>query len=212
MRKLLTNDSINCILAQPRLKTILKITTDPEIIANLHENRAKSMLNSWNQYYMPTEIRSFLLKFYSNTLGLASRVAHFNPDHEQRCTFCLLENISPAYRESFEHLFFSCTVTTKCIEHLFRRCFNTDAPSKENYFLCNFSEHEEKNIPVQITVDIFRFLIWRCKQAKKTPNITLIIEELKFVISAVFKVSQKIKMLYINCDVFQDPDRRPVSP
>ena len=153
-----------------------------------------------------------MLKFYSNTLGLASRVAHFNQEVDQRCTFCILKNLNPANRESFVHLFFNCPVTKKCLDTIFRTCFETETPHQEKVFLCNFSDQEEKNIPIQTVLDIARYLIWKCKIAKKLPNSTLIIEEINFLLGAIFKVSPKLRLKFVNCDVFQERDREPISP
>jgi len=200
------------LLNQARLKSYLKIIAETDSVPVISTSRARSLLSGWDFKYLPSELRTFVLKFYSNTLGLASRVAHFNQEVDQRCTFCILKNLNPANRESFVHLFFNCPVTKKCLDIIFRTCFETETPHQEKVFLCNFSDQEEKNIPIQTVLDIARYLIWKCKIAKKLPNSTLIIEEINFLLGAIFKVSPKLRQKFVNCDVFQERDREPISP
>ena len=57
-----------------QLKTYKKLTH----IADITENRAKSMYGAWNKLFLSSEIKVFLYKFYNNILGTNLRVSKFN--------------------------------------------------------------------------------------------------------------------------------------
>jgi hypothetical protein len=67
-----------------------------------------SVNSRWNKSYYGSEMRTFLFKFYHNTLGLNYRVHNINPDREETCTFCVKAKNFLAERESFQHFFWFC--------------------------------------------------------------------------------------------------------
>jgi hypothetical protein len=60
---------------------------------------------SWYQYGASNKLSEFLFKFGNNLLGLNSRVHHFNRLVNEACTFCTLNKLAPAPRETFSHIF-----------------------------------------------------------------------------------------------------------
>ena len=58
-------------------------------------------------------IREFSFKFFSNTLSLNYRLAHFVQGRAQDCTFCRIANVHPVPAETFDHFFFDCEFNTR---------------------------------------------------------------------------------------------------
>jgi hypothetical protein len=88
--------------------------------------RVKNMYCIWGRAYLNKDLRIFLLKYYNNILGLGNRIAHFVPNVENRCTFCLITNKPDPVPESFEHLFFSCPVTQDILKKFFQKFITKD--------------------------------------------------------------------------------------
>jgi hypothetical protein len=72
-------------------RTFLRlIDCDPPTCA-----RVKDLFTGWAQGYYNSSVRVFLFKYYGNTLGINSRVTHFNPEVNGGCTFCTLAGELP---------------------------------------------------------------------------------------------------------------------
>jgi hypothetical protein len=65
----------------------------------------KKALGLWNKFYFTNDFREFLFKQRNNTLGLRARVAHFDKNADESCTFCRLLYPAVRTREDFLHLF-----------------------------------------------------------------------------------------------------------
>ena len=102
-------------LKLPQLKTYKKLTC----IADITENRAKSMYGAWNKLFLSSEIKVFLYKFYNNILGTNLRVSKFNRKTNPECTFSAINGPFPVPREDFSHIFFNCPSTKKNSRGLF---------------------------------------------------------------------------------------------
>jgi hypothetical protein len=117
-RSILENSPIN-ILTEKNVRTFIRLIAvplpDPEIIAHF--------LSTWGLGCLPNKIRDFGFKFFNNTLGINSRVAHFNNNVSEDCTFCRVSGLLPAPRESFIHLFYECTKTKVLIDYLLATWF-----------------------------------------------------------------------------------------
>ncbi len=48
----------------------------------------KGLLGSWNTNFLPCRFATFLFKFVNNTLGLNTRVSHFDHTVDRKCTIC----------------------------------------------------------------------------------------------------------------------------
>jgi hypothetical protein len=62
-------------------------------------------ISLWNQSGINNRVRTFFLKFFSNILGLNTRISHFVPGQSRDCTFCL-GTFGPISEETFIHIFF----------------------------------------------------------------------------------------------------------
>ena len=164
--------------------------------------RVKCMLGAWNNFSLPGKIRTFLFKFYNNTLGLNSRVAKFNNTVDPGCTFCSLTNTRPVCKESFAHLFYYCETTNKIIAEFFQRYFTIDTPDTNTFFSGNISIKEDENQSLQLVLDVLRFHIWTCKLEKKIPVISNLFSEINDTMGTIYAASNKIKNKANSCDFF----------
>jgi hypothetical protein len=98
------------------------------------EPRTKTLFCSWNKSYMSSHINMFKFKFYNNTLGLNSRVVHFNNEIDAGCTFCKITGPFPVLSETFMHIFFECPNVFKIIQNVYRKYFLNQTVTKEGYF------------------------------------------------------------------------------
>ncbi len=56
------------------------------------ETRVRNMHGTWGRHGLNNQLRVYALKYYNNILGLSNRVAHFVPNTDTRCIFCVLDN------------------------------------------------------------------------------------------------------------------------
>jgi hypothetical protein len=174
------------------------------------ESRIRNMHGTWGRHGLNNQFRVYTLKYYNNILGLNNRVAHFVPNTDTRCTFCVIENREVIGAESFEHIFYSCPSTHGILTKMFERFFTVNL-SPQLYFSGEaVIGNEKENIPFNLTLDIIRFFIWQCKLNKKKPTLSSIIEEVKFSINVIRKTSEELSDLFQNCSLFKhdggDPD------
>jgi len=142
---------------------IRKILDANPIPANLNQNRSflthkktigigeqidektikKNWLGIWNKSFFPNDIRTFLFKSNSNTLGVGNRVHHINPEKNPGCALCLKIKNLPEPIETFAHVFWECPVVSKINERFFQTFFETEIHAavffcwKKQYFGCN---------------------------------------------------------------------------
>ena len=139
-----------------QVKTFLRLTETNE----LEIIRIKSMLVAWNNFFLQGAIRTFLFKFYNNTLGINSRVAKFVPETDPSCTFCSNLNLRPSPKESFSHLFYFCPTTSSILKEFFARYLTIPVPDCSTFFCGNISTKEDENKSFQLVMDILRYYIW----------------------------------------------------
>jgi hypothetical protein len=133
----------------------------------------------WTKNFYPTKTKDFIYKFRNNLLGLNTRVSHFNAQVDRTCTFCHCEQavsrlIGPLYEETFVHLFYSCTITQKCLDSLFRVFLHdinwTDSMKKKFLFLGVNPLTDVIDNPFINALSVqINFFIWECKLQKKIP-------------------------------------------
>jgi hypothetical protein len=92
---------------------ITENTVPAEIVLN-------HTLSVWNLYCFTNDFREFLFKQRNNLLGVGARVAHFDDEVDERCTFCRILYPPTRTREDFIRLFRTCPITVGLIQNLIR--------------------------------------------------------------------------------------------
>jgi len=153
----------------------------------------------WNNSFLPNIIREFLYKFRSNSLGLNSRVQHFVPNHDSRCTLCLTANQhnGPFEQETFLHVFFTCPVTSTyrnaIIEELFPEILPCTEQIKKQFWFFGEWHDNTYNSLVGSTVSLVNFAIWKMKLKKELYPVSSFKGEICSGIFKIIKLSSKIR-------------------
>jgi zinc-binding in reverse transcriptase len=160
---------------------------------------------SWNKSFLMPEIRIFLFRFYSNTLKINSRTAHFNADIPPTCDFCSWKKIFPAPKESILHLFWFCPVLEMLLSHIFAELFGNALVTKDTYFTGIFENRPGNDATQELHLIIFniiKYVIWEFKWSKKNPDRNSFAYRVKFYLNLVFRTSNKIKNIAITNNLF----------
>jgi hypothetical protein len=176
------------------------------------DSRLRSMLSSWNQSYLNSNIRTFLFKFYNNMLGLNSRISHFNPEVNASCTFCCITRTLPAPKETMPHLFFHCTTTQSLLSRFVAKYITNLEVNESNFFFANNTEFEYINRPLGFIFDIFRYTVWHFKLKKEAPNFIFFENEFNYFLTVTLGSSKKYDTLITNCRYFQIAPNRYGGP
>jgi hypothetical protein len=166
-------------------------------------SRIKSMYCVWNLNYINSRVREFSFKYYNNLLGTNSRVSHFNPEVEAGCTFCTLTNTRPVPKETIQHLFYFCPTTTTFITSFYDKYLCNFLLSPATFFLANISGNEKENRAINLTFDVFRYVLWQFKLEKKIPKFTTLNTEMNYQMGIIIATSVGFKDLLIDCKFFQ---------
>ncbi len=125
----------------------------------------------WNLSGINNRVRTFLLKFFNNILGLNTRISHFGPGQSRDCTSCL-GTIGPISEETFIHLFFECPTTTDWHEKFLNKYFtapeNLNREQKIFFFFMGLLPGTGKdNLFVSMAAYLFQYCKWEEKLCKK---------------------------------------------
>jgi hypothetical protein len=161
------------------------------------------MHGTWGRHGLNNQLQVYALKYYNKILGLSNRVAHFVPNADTRCTFCIMENREIIGAESFEHIFYSCPTTYGILTKMFGRFFTVNLSPQLHFSGEAVPGNEKENIPFNLTLDVIRFFIWQCKLNQKKPTLSSIIEEVKYSINVIRKTSEELSDLFQNCSLFK---------
>jgi uncharacterized protein YsxB (DUF464 family) len=141
-------------------------------------------------------MRIFKFKYYNNIIGLNSRVAHFNPEVTAECTLCNIAGPRPVAAETMEHLFFSCPFSQNMLQKLKEKYLSNIDIQRETFYWGIVSENEKENICATILFDVFQYLIWQAKLAKKIPVVSEFFNNLEYKLYIICNSSRKIEQLF----------------
>jgi hypothetical protein len=187
-------------LTQVNTMALLTNTTVPS------EIRVRNMHGTWGRHGLNNQLRVYALKYYNNILGISNRVAHFVPNTDTRCTFCVLENREIIGTESFEHIFYSCPTKNSIVSKLFEKFFTVNLNPQIYFSGEAVLGNEKENVPFNLTLDVIRFFIWQCKLNKKKPTMSSIVAEVQYCINVIRKTSDELSDLFENCSLFKHDD------
>jgi hypothetical protein len=160
---------------------------------------------SWSKSYYLIEIRLFLFKFYSNTLKLNSRAAHFNQDINQACDFCTKAKFLPAPKETMVHFFWDCPVTQRLVSFASQHIFGDANVTKKKFFTGICENNLNLNCTMELNLMIFdtmKYVLWEFKWAKKNPDVLSFMYRVKFFVNMTLRLNNKIKITAINTNLF----------
>jgi len=157
----------------------------------------KVIYGSWNCSYLPNQIKTFLFKYTSNTLGTGSRITHINPEKDAGCTFCNIINIRPIPAETFLHIFWDCPTVNKTIMEISTYFLGFDI-KKNEWFGLEFDINKTELYSLWIFLGVVKYAIWSNKLKKKLLNQNLIRNEVNFHLEYIFEAKPKFKLILNN--------------
>jgi hypothetical protein len=155
----------------------------------------KKIVGVWNMAGIKTRIKTFMFKFFNNSLGLNTRTVHYRFNNligTRGCTLCSLNGVANPPDESFLHMFVDCPIS-----RTWRDRFTTEhlglgniggVEYKKIWLLGILPGGGEWNLLVFINIILFQFSIWEQKLQKRAPTYVGLfndfVEELSNVISS----------------------------
>ncbi len=203
-RKVLENDfSKTNVLNLRQVKTLYKnIDVDPPY----GEKNLKTILALWNLSYLPSDIRTFVFKSTSNTLGLGARVQHINPDIDPSCSFCKKCNRLPAPLESYLHFFFYCPTTFNIISKYAQKYIQPEL-TVEHFFLGTEDDSLFDNRMLILVNFILRYHLWAAKLKNSLPNINTIESDMAYTLGILCKTKKNFEEMLTSCRIFRQQGR-----
>jgi Reverse transcriptase (RNA-dependent DNA polymerase) len=187
-----------------QVNKMCKSFTNSLNLTNCNTELFSKVQNSWAENMYPAPIRTFLFKYYNNSLGTNSRVAHFNELVDASCTFCTKSVILPSPKESVRHIFFDCPQVLPVIETFYLRTFNGIMPTPENFFGGGgFGGSNEDDIFATRILDVLKFYIWENKLAKRSPSPNAILREVSETLALFVRINKNFEFLFYNSTIFR---------
>jgi hypothetical protein len=157
-----------------------------------------SRISMWNQSGINNRVRTFFLKFFSNILGINTRISHFVPGQSRDCTFCL-GTFGPISEETFIHIFFECPTTTdwhdKFMNKYFTATENLDRDQKKTFFFWGLLPRLEKdNLFVCMAILLFQYCIWEEKLGKKKSSFSTVDLKFKELLTSLIQCNKKVRL------------------
>jgi hypothetical protein len=150
----------------------------------------------WTRSYLCSDFKTFLFKFYHNTLGVNVRVHHYNPDRSPECTFCVKKLILPADRETIQHFFWHCPVSNQSITTLCRELFIFD--TNKLGFFTGTDDNGKYHDAINLIYDLIKFILWQHRIRKKLPTQHSMRSDFIFHWNIIIGSNKKIKNAVTN--------------
>ncbi len=124
---------------------------------------------------LSNQIRTFLFRFFNNTLGINTRLSHFVPGHSRGCTFCRINNVNLIPDETFKHIFMDCPTVrawhNQFLDYYFPANYlRDDLDRTEFFFLGRVHEPYQDNHFIILCIFIFQYTIWEARIKKRIPS------------------------------------------
>jgi hypothetical protein len=200
-------------LAKVRLKALnpakFRTTTTFFNLANLpipESDKLQKLLSIWNHPMFTNLVKTFILKFFHNILGLNTRVFHFVANYNRKCQLCIARDPRTVNDESFAHLFASCPVANlwrkKWLKEIFNKddIIDTSLPWRRLWFLGNLIDECDNNPFIQTLVFTFQFIIWECKLQHRAPSYHTIITRFNYLYGDMLKLNKSVLYCSTNKD------------
>ncbi len=127
---------------------------------------------SWNISFLPNGLREFIFLELNNFLKIGVRAVNYMQRVSEYCSLCRIINPDTVSRETMQHLFFHCPITTALLRGLTRTLGLKHTPGtvdfSSKYWLGKLMDKFE--ISLFLTFAIFRHLIWKFKLRKIIPT------------------------------------------
>jgi len=164
----------------------------------------KRGLEFWKNIAFENDFREFLFRERNNNLWTNNRLFAAGLGTDPMCTYCKIKSGHTANRESFGHLFFDCSITTKLINqariHVGETAEKDSSLFRTTYWFGTGSTVDEngtKNVNFDwaklLFWEVFRYRLWKNRQYRILPNIEKVMREVFFGLHIIAISSNKWK-------------------
>ncbi len=162
----------------------------------------EKLLTLWNCNGLPNKARTFLFRFFNNTLGINTRLSHFVPGHQRGCTFCQINNAEIIQDETFSHTFLTCPVVKNWQNSFLSLYFpvnyiRNDRERINLFFLGRVHEPNVDNYFIMLCIFIFQYAIWDARLKKRIPSfnsLNLVFKELSLALLRTNSLVRKARI------------------
>jgi hypothetical protein len=109
----------------------------------------------------------------------------------------------PPPKETVAHLFFDCPTTEILVKELGQMYLQNLNLEKGHFFLSNVSDYEKENRPLDIILEIFRYVIWQYKLNSKIPSSFQFWVDFQYLVSTTIACSKSFELQVNDCIFFQ---------
>jgi hypothetical protein len=177
---------------------IQKFASNIDIVITNEQSRVLNSL--WTCNYFSNAEKTFLFKFYNNTLGYNNAVAHFVRGHSPTCTFCNITNEPDQNPETPSHLFFDCPSVCEFVENIFKRVMDDeDFTLGKREFFATFENRGNSIAKNKVLTIVSKFIIkhiWDCRVRYTLPDLNDGWDILKERISDLIFVNGQFRNLW----------------
>ena len=184
---------------------MIKFADSFDILIDL-ENSKK--LNSfWNKSFLSNACRTWLFKFYNNTVGYNAMVSHFVRGHSDNCTFCDILLVPEQNRETGIHLFYQCTITENVTNRVFSHYMEVNTIPTRQELLVGFNTFShQKNSALNLISKLYLKFLWDCKVRKCLPTPEGAIQMINYELKTICKISTETRLTFLGSGIDTDRD------
>jgi hypothetical protein len=157
-------------------------------------------LGCWNWSFLSNRIRVFCFQFYSNSLGIKTRIAaryrNGGAGLDNSCTFCVKSGSANPSREDFAHVFYDCQVINNTCNRIFREYYlpGVNPAAERLTYLTGIVNGANKidSFFYLLTSILCNYTVWQFRMKKIVPSTASIIEDIDNLFESCVNVSHKI--------------------
>ena len=169
--------------------------------------RERKWQKVWTFSFLPINIREFAFRSINNYNYFNANISNFRLESPE-CTLCKLDRNLPAPRETTQHFFLDCPVTTNFTTNYFTEFLqNMEFNFDSSWLLVGVPKTLTSNIinVVNIEITLVLFFIFQSRLKKKLPLNSNLLEFISFQRKFLFK-NKNYKLGYEKLTTFQfDP-------
>ncbi len=132
------------------------------------------ILGNWNISFLQNQFRELIFFCRNNLLKVGARVVHFQQRVDSRCIFCQMINNDTLVKETFNHILFTCPVTTLMLMSVLTNLEARVDIGNENFLMMYWYGLTENKVnqSLQLFYNTFRHSIWKFKLRNVVPTVT----------------------------------------
>jgi hypothetical protein len=124
--------------------------------------------SSWNIFSYTNDFKNFVFCLRYNQLPLNNRLNSYMSDVNPSCTFCVINGVNPAPRDSLSHCFLHCNTVRNWLENILgNTSFNLDINNPDFFRLSRFGIYNTETLTTSrinvfnLFFDSFKYVVFK---------------------------------------------------